>query len=369
MGILPALQKYFKGFLLDVDKQTLVVTILLAIFGWIIALFLQRSNAKHQHRIDILYDIYKQFVDTHKSVQNSLSQLGAQTSPPFILMEACMIPMQFNSKTEQQCVFEAEKQWRDFVNNLFKANSDFLNQYLELRYIFADWAAPLRKLIPVQDILEKTIGRIAQQINTNLKFLQSYETEHGHDWRRWNQKDIEKVLADIRDESTDIGTYLSDLIVMIHNNLLSKYFKWKRPIRATLDKKYKVLTPRGFINNINYKLIRKIRRNYDLLLKKIKGESEKSGAANDYKDILQAAIDRKCPNCKNNLEVIDIYVDEKSFYFNFICGHSWKGVNFNESFKIREIFVVRLLPRIISLKDGVFSALKRAVLAIRQYWQ
>ncbi|MDF1496906.1 MAG: hypothetical protein P1P90_02500 [Patescibacteria group bacterium] len=42
-----------------------------------------------------------------------------------------------------------------------------------------------------------------------------------------------------------------DLMVLIHNELLSSYFGHKRPTRRTLDPEYKVLTKKGIIVNLD----------------------------------------------------------------------------------------------------------------------
>jgi len=34
------------------------------------------QNVKHQHRVQIKYDIYKQFVSLHKEIPDSVSELG-----------------------------------------------------------------------------------------------------------------------------------------------------------------------------------------------------------------------------------------------------------------------------------------------------
>jgi low affinity Fe/Cu permease len=45
-----------------IDIFTVSITIGIAVFGWLISLLLQRKNLKDQHRIQVKYDIYKEFV-------------------------------------------------------------------------------------------------------------------------------------------------------------------------------------------------------------------------------------------------------------------------------------------------------------------
>ncbi len=83
----------------EIEKTTLIATILVAVIGWIFALWLQSRNIKRQHQVDIRYDIYKQLVQLHKDVQDTLGRLSAISHPPFISMESSMIP--FNLKLQK----------------------------------------------------------------------------------------------------------------------------------------------------------------------------------------------------------------------------------------------------------------------------
>ena len=95
------------------------MAIILAIAGWLIALWLQNKNTKQQLKTEIKYDIYKQFVVLHKENQDVLANLMANTNPPFIFMESSMIPFELKLKKEykgewiqsgeMECVFEGEK--------------------------------------------------------------------------------------------------------------------------------------------------------------------------------------------------------------------------------------------------------------------
>ncbi|NCB20651.1 MAG: hypothetical protein EOM88_01850 [Clostridia bacterium] len=49
---------------------TLVVTIFVAVLGWIVAIVLQHRNIRNQHKVQIRYDIYKQLVQAKKDIQD-----------------------------------------------------------------------------------------------------------------------------------------------------------------------------------------------------------------------------------------------------------------------------------------------------------
>ena len=240
----------------NVDQLTLVVTMAVAIFGWIVALLLQRSNAKHQHKIQVRYDIYKQLLKASEQTQDQINQLAAM-SPPFILMRSCMIPFDlkipkeykgsFIPRTEQECVFEGEQKWTEFVSSVFDAYLSFTSQYLEMLYIFEGWAAAIQPLNKTQKIFTEEVNCLKDEIHKQAGLLQMYTVKNGHDWRKWEQKDVETIMNKIREDTYAIGMYMHDFMVLVHNELLSKYFRHRRLIRKTLDPKYKVLTKEGIV--------------------------------------------------------------------------------------------------------------------------
>ena len=169
----------------NLDIYTLLATICLAILGWIVALALQRKNIRDQHKIQIKYDIYKQFVSLHKEIQDSTSKLGAHISPPFVLMDTAMIPFELKLKKEykdqwiqwgeQECVLEGEKKWTAYVQESYKLYSKFSDKFLNMLYVTEDWAAALRPLLLTKKILFKEIASLQKQIHEQLGILQAYK--------------------------------------------------------------------------------------------------------------------------------------------------------------------------------------------------
>lgn len=307
----------------NIDLQILIVTILIAILGWIIALVLQRQNVKHQHKVSVQYDIYKHFVELHKEIQNPLFQLGAKTISPFILMRCSMIPFETKLKNEQECLAESEKKWLEFTQLLQTIYFDFDKKYLNLLYIFEDWTAPLKKLLLPEKAFAIAVNNLKNQIYTNINTLRDYNSQHNRDWRKWDQKEIENILQNIRENTSEIGSYIHDLMVLIHNELLSTYFGRKRYIRKTLDQKYKVLTQKGIITNLDKKFIKQMGINYDLLLKKVASEIKNKNNSKDTESLNKGI----CPQCKNEVQVININKTDAEITYQFICGDSWKIKN------------------------------------------
>ena len=206
MVLLQSIVKYINTIWTNTDPTT--VTILLAVIGWIIALFLQRLNVRHQHKVDIHYDIYKQFIQLHQDLQNTLAEFGAKTSTPFILMESSMIPFQLKLKkqykevwleyTEMECLIEGENKWTAFARELQQKNIELNDKYIAILYLFGDWTAALKSLLPTKDILAKEVNQRREQISENLSLLQMYTTNNGHDWRIWNRDKVEEITKKIQ---------------------------------------------------------------------------------------------------------------------------------------------------------------------------
>lgn len=249
--------------LINFDILTLVITILIAVFGWIIALFLQYRNIRQQYRVQIWYDIYKQFVVVHKEMQDALSKLAANAHPPFILMKTSMAPFNLKLKreykgvwipwTEDECVFEGEKKWTQFVNELQDIYSVYSNESLNFLLITEDWEAAIKPLLPVKGVFSREVESLRNKIYENLNSLQMYSVDHGHDWRKWDENETNNILNEINKDAITINLYLHDLMVLIHNELLSSYFGHKRQTRRTLDPEYKVVTKKGIVVNLDKK--------------------------------------------------------------------------------------------------------------------
>jgi hypothetical protein len=238
-------------------------TIVIAVSGWIFALLLQSWNIRQSHRVEVRYDIYKQLIFLYKPVQNAVSQLSAHTSAPFIQMDASMIP--FNLKlekeykgtwmpyTESECVFEGEKKWSKFTQTLMDDYFDYIKKYISILYVIENWSAAVKPLLPTKKILHAEVDKINHEILEDLRILQGYAIKHGHDWRGWNQKEIEDILLRVSEKTYTIGAYLSDFLTLLHNQLLSGYFWYKKPLRRTLYPNYKVLTKKGIVVRLERK--------------------------------------------------------------------------------------------------------------------
>lgn len=236
------------------------MALLLAVAGWLVALWLQNINIKKQLKTEIKYDIYKQFVNLHKENQDALASLMAKTSTPWILMESSMISFdlklekeykgQWIPYSEMECVGEGMKKWTTFTNELSTSYFDFTDKYLAILYLFGDWMAPIKNLYEAKEIFVAEIENTRVRIYNNINALQMHSVNNGYDWRGWNRETVDEITKNINNDLYNISCYLGDFMVLIHNELLSEYFKYSRPTRKTLDAKYKVLTKKGIIENL-----------------------------------------------------------------------------------------------------------------------
>lgn len=308
----------------NVDLLTIAVTIIIAILGWFVTLILQRSNIKMQHKVNIQYDIYKQFTKLYINTQNSLSKLGARSSPPFILMESCMISFNVKLISEQEAVFKGNQEWTKFVNGLFDLYNTFSDNYLLLLYLFENWLAAFKPLGYPKKNLEFQINILKENIYNNLSTLQMYNIKHGNDWRQWKQNEVEIITQDISEAIYNIGVYLGDFMVLLHNKLLSKYFRKKRPTRKTLNPKYKVLTEKGIIKNLDRKLIAKMKIFKVKHTAKVSDKLKSTTNNQKYKEFLTSLEKEICFICNNRLEVINFIESKEGFCFQYTCGHKWE---------------------------------------------
>lgn len=354
---------------------TISVTIAIAVLGWLISLFLQRKNLKDQHRIQVRYDIYKEFVKLRRETQDSINKLGGHASSPFILMSTSMIPFQVGLKkeykdqwlpySEQECLFEGEQKWNSFVKELYDLYFDFSNNFLNVMYLTEDWASPLKKLLPTKQIFNEEVQKLKKNIQTNLSILQSYSRTHGHDWRTWNQEQANVIIQNISNDAMSVGMYLSDFMVLVHNELLSSYFGHERPTRKTLDKKYKVLTKKGIIENVDWKLFKKTEAmTNDLIayaVSELTKHSEQNGYISDeYKKFLTSVASGVCPNCTTPILVMSMEKSENSFCYQYACGDSFKGISIQETITIRDLIKIKKFDQFLGKIRTIIQGWKKS---------
>ncbi len=261
--------------------------------------------------------------------------------------------------TEQECLFEGEKKWTSFTQELFDLYSKFSNKFLNMLYVVEDWAATLKPLLPTKDIFFRETEQLKKNIHKQLGLLQMYSSKHGHDWRTWDQKDVERITQSINEDAMAVGSYLHDFMVLIHNELLASYFGHKRPIRKTLDPKFKVLVKGAIVENVDWAMVKKTEEWKAELISYANEQLKKSSPPNgnispEYKKFLDFVASGICPNCTTPILVMEAERAEDSFCFRYACGHSWKGISLHETIGIKELFKIK------SVREG-FGMVRRIV--------
>ncbi|HYC34124.1 MAG TPA: hypothetical protein VEC13_00145, partial [Candidatus Paceibacterota bacterium] len=113
----------------------------------------------------------------------------------------------------------------------------------------------------------------------------------------------------INEDALAMSSYLHDFMVLIHNELLSSYFKHSRSVRMTLDPNYKVLTKDGIIERLDHKMISQMEEWKTRLL---------TVAPANVKHALSKNV---CPECSSSLLVLRVEDGNTATTFNFACGH------------------------------------------------
>jgi hypothetical protein len=303
----------------NIDFISILATLIIAIIGWIIAIIIQNKSIKKQQQNQIKYDVYKQFVSLHKEIQDTLGKLSAESNPPFIQMDSCMIPFELGLKkeykgtfipyTEQECRFSGEKKWTSYTQNLFDRYFSLTNKIIQLGYITEDWYAMVYPLIKSKETLFEKLNKKTETIRNKISELQSFPHEE-HDWSKWDREKGKEISNEIMEVSITAGSFLEDFMVLLHNELLAPYFKNKnRPTRKTFDPKFKVLTKEGVIENFDKEMFEKIKK---------------------YQKYFNEDT-QKCPECDfNNPEVINVLEDNGKVIIQLSCGHDYEFKNKNQ---------------------------------------
>ena len=239
----------------------LIVTIFLAVLGWMITAWLQQRNVKDQQRAKISYDIYSQLVTAHKELQDAIGSLSASTQAPLILMRSKLIPLKIRHEigdraltpvvTEVECLHRGEVTYSDWIyQDLLPRNSLYLDKLSAFLYLTEDWAAPLASTEQALSVLRNEVSRLDSIIMEHISALQFYTLDHGNDWRKWDEDDVYRHGIVISDAMMLVRNYISDFMVIAHNDLLAPYYDYQRKVRKTHDDSYKVLTKEGLVTRI-----------------------------------------------------------------------------------------------------------------------
>lgn len=239
----------------------LIVTITLAVIGWVISIWLQQKNHKQEQQAKINYDIYSQLVKAHKELQDAIASFNASTHAPLILMSTELIPLeirrQFGERSltpavsEEECLHKGSVKYSKWLyDEMFAKGNKYLEKLSAFMYLTEDWAAPLTSTKTALDALQSELSRLNGLMTINKQALQNYPRANGDDWREWDENDVRRLGDEISAAVMNVSHYISDYMVLAHNELLAPYYGYKRLVRKTYDDSFQVLTKEGLVTRI-----------------------------------------------------------------------------------------------------------------------
>ena len=227
------------------QNKPLIVTIFLAVSGWIVNTYLQQKNFKQEQKAKINFDIYSQLVSAHRELQNSIGPFNASaTVHPLKSMNAVFEVDKF-SLTEIKALRKGMKKHFDWVDTLLASEDDYHRSLFRFLYMTQDWTAPLGSLQRASEILSEETIRLNGLQKDHTEILCLYATKNGHDWRQWSDEDIHEHGGVVSGLVGDVSSYIDDFMVLAHNELLAPYYGHERMMRETADDTQKVLTKEG----------------------------------------------------------------------------------------------------------------------------
>jgi hypothetical protein len=239
----------------------LIVTIALAAIGWAISIWLQQKNHKQEQRAKINYEIYSQLVTAHKELQDAIASFNASTQAPLILMSAELIPLEIRQRlgdraltpvvSEEECLHKGRVKYSNWIyDEMLAKHSKYQKNLSTFMYLTEDWTAPLSSTRTALEALRSELSRLNVEIATHKGVLQRYATNNGDDWRQWNDDEVRGLGDAISAAVTNISNYISDYMVLAHNELLAPYYGHTRLVRKTYDDSYQVITKEGLVTRI-----------------------------------------------------------------------------------------------------------------------
>lgn len=239
----------------------LIVTIILAVFGWFVSIWLQQKNHKEEQRAKINYDIYSQLVTAHKELQDAIASFNASTHPPLILMSMELIPLEIRQNlrdramtpvvTEAECLHEGNVKYSKWLyDDMFAKSSQYQKKLSSFMYLTEDWTAPLASTDAALKAMRSELSRLNAEMTMHKRALQDYSRNHGDDWRQWDKNDVYGHGDSISAAVMNVGNYISDYMVLSHNELLTPYYGHEREVRKTYDDSYQVITKDGLVTRI-----------------------------------------------------------------------------------------------------------------------
>lgn len=220
------------------------VLILITVIGWVIVYWLNIKQQKENLKNNLSIKVYEEFWKFRTDFHNNILSFD---KPPFILMNLSKIQI---FKSDE--IMEKQKAIRylmlyldEIKNKKIKFSNVFMNFWRSLE----TWMCLMPDLEKAKNDLTREYLGVIKASEEYMRHLQKLEKDN---WEKWNQEDLEKRSEIASSEALNLYCYIEDMMLLIHDELVSPLFKNKIPKRQPIGKQSCILTKKGLVyKNIN----------------------------------------------------------------------------------------------------------------------
>lgn len=227
------------------DYAPLLIAILVVIIAWRLQARSDQENRLETIQNQIRYEIYQNLTELYGDFIDKASALVKITSFPFILMQASLIlgnvtrNPQHITQGQQQAVAE----WQKFIAESNEIYFQFSRSLISLMGVFEAWEAVLVTCKPSYLLAYNSINVLQVDV---LAYLNYFGGLPQTQWQTWNQVAIQNRADQLKTRILREPYYFYDLMVIVHNEILAKYFGHYRDYRRPTISTEIVLTKEGF---------------------------------------------------------------------------------------------------------------------------
>lgn len=231
------------------ESTTIVVwaPIIISIIGWFVVFHFGLRQQNELLKNNAKMKVYEELYEFKKVIDESSINLGLLLSPysiPFLSMEYVD-----KSLPSQQRNLKALEIWREYLEKISRQIYTFTTAYLRLWNHIDMWIGIMPELKKVKkEFFEIHLKALTTDLYKHHSYLQDLSLKT-YRWEEWNQEDIKQKSKEISEKFDRIAiAYLDDLMVEIHNSLVSPILGYKKIPRegfVNMPKKYEILTREG----------------------------------------------------------------------------------------------------------------------------
>lgn len=227
--------------------------VIISVIGWIVVYALSNRSSNKQLKNSLQAEIYKEVNRLKLEIDErgiELSVLLLPFSLPFMEMEWCekYPPLEGKNKNPYQI-------WHEYVNKVQKRKFDFGDSCLRLWNYLDIWRAEMKDISYAKDLLYTEFDDFDKKISKYIDYL-NIDIPKGHlNWKEWDRKEAEKKAESLSNDFDINIAYLSDLIDLVHEELIFPILKSKRVKREDFNYRKKTISKtltRTGIKNIEY---------------------------------------------------------------------------------------------------------------------